>query len=82
MAVCEICGKKTVIGRRKQHKRGVAGRRWKKRAQVTIRKFKPNIHSATIMVGNKRKKVKICSKCLKRYKKDNPDHTLTKTALG
>ncbi len=30
--ICDKCGKDIVTGRSQQHKRGVAGKRWKKRA--------------------------------------------------
>ncbi|MFV1917144.1 MAG: 50S ribosomal protein L28 [Patescibacteria group bacterium] len=66
---CEICGKKTVAGRSQQHKRGVAGRRWKKRAPSTHRLFKPNLQKKTLVISGEKKKMKICTKCLKRIKK-------------
>ena len=68
--VCEICGKKTVHGRSQRHKRGVAGRRWKKRAPATSRLFKPNLQKKTLVIDGTKKQVKICTKCLKRIKKD------------
>jgi large subunit ribosomal protein L28 len=67
--VCEICGKKTIHGRSKRHKRGVAGRRWKKRAPVTSRLFKPNLQKKTLVIDGTKKQVKICTKCIKRIKK-------------
>lgn len=69
--VCEICFKKTVAGRSQQHRRGVAGKRWKKRAQVTIRMFKPNLQKVTLKINGETEKMKICTKCLKRIKKYN-----------
>lgn len=60
------------MGRSISHKRGVAGKRWKKRAPVTPKLFKPNLQKATIAFGNQSLQVKLCTKCLKRYKKDNP----------
>ena len=66
---CEICGKKTVAGRSQQHKRGVAGKRWKKRAPSTLRLFKPNLQKKTLLISGEKKKMKICTKCLKRIKK-------------
>ncbi len=68
--ICEICGKKTVIGRSQRHKRGVAGQRWKKRAQVTSRTFKPNLQRATVIIKGKEKQITLCAKCLKRFKKE------------
>lgn len=71
MAVgCYHCGKTAVFGRSHTHHRGVAGGRWKKKAQKTRRIFKPNLHKVQIVEDNKIKKVKLCSKCLKRIKKD------------
>lgn len=69
--VCENCGKSTVVGRSKTHKRGVAGKRWRKRAQVTPRTFKPNLQKVSVMLGEVRKSVKLCTKCIKRLKKDS-----------
>lgn len=67
--ICEICGKKGSLGHSRKHKRGVAGRRWRKRAQVTTRLFKPNLQRVTLKIDEKVKKMRICTKCLKRIKK-------------
>jgi ribosomal protein L28 len=67
--VCEICGKSTVVGRSQQHKRGVAGRRWKKRAQSTPRLFKPNLQKKTVVIAGDNKQMFLCAKCIKRIKK-------------
>jgi len=67
--VCEICHKKTVAGRSQQHRRGVAGKRWKKRAESTLRVFKPNLQRVTLKINSETKKMRICTKCLKRIKK-------------
>ena len=74
---CDICGKKSVTGRSQRHGRGVAGKRWKNRAQKTVKGFRPNLRLAVIEVGGVRKRVKICAKCLKRYKKDRKDASLS-----
>jgi ribosomal protein L28 len=50
------------------HRRGVAGKRWRKRAQETKRLFKPNLQKATVAVGNEMVSMRICAKCLKRTK--------------
>jgi len=55
------------------HHRGVAGGRWKKRAPHTAKLFKPNLQKITILEEGKEKKINICSKCLKRIKKDIKD---------
>ena len=67
--LCEICHKKTVAGRSQQHGRGVAGKRWKKRAQITIRDFKPNLQNVTLKINSDVLEMRICTKCLKRIKK-------------
>lgn len=71
MAVsCYHCGKTAMYGTSHTHHRGVAGGRWKKRAQKTKRVFKPNLHKVTIMEAGVELRVKVCSKCLKRVKYD------------
>ena len=70
---CFNCKKETVSGRSHTHHRGVAGGRWKKRAPKTKRLFKPNLHKLYILVNDKKKRVFLCSKCLKRIKKDVKD---------
>lgn len=67
--ICEICEKKTVVGRSQRHKRGVAGKRWRKKAPATRRVFKPNLQKATLTIAGNKTKMKICTKCLKRIKK-------------
>lgn len=68
--ICQNCGKIKVMGRSKTHKRGVAGKRWKKRAPVTPRLFKINLQMATVVVNDKEVQMKLCTKCIKRFKKD------------
>lgn len=55
-----------MIGRQHKHHPGVAGGRWKRRAPKTLKVFKPNLHAAHVMVGNNLKKVRLCTKCLRR----------------
>ncbi len=68
--VCDNCGKRIVIGRSQRHGRGVAGKRWKKRAQVTVRTFKPNLQKVSVIVAGKKIQMRLCAKCLKRFKKE------------
>jgi ribosomal protein L28 len=82
MAVCAICGKKAKVGRSQKHKRGVAGKRWKKRAQATPRVFKPNIQVRTLIVKGKRQRMKVCAKCLKKIKKDGSVKSYSNIAVG
>lgn len=81
MLVCEICGKGKVVGRSQQHKRGVAGKRWKKRAPSTPRLFKPNLQVKTLVVNDEKKKVKLCTKCIKKIKKDGKIKNYSKVAF-
>jgi len=67
--ICEICDKKTVIGRSQRHRRGVAGKRWKKSVPATRRVFRPNLQKVTLKVNEKTSKMMICTKCLKSIKK-------------
>ena len=68
--VCDNCGKSGVMGISRRHGRGIAGKRWKTRAQKTAREFKPNLQMARITIGEVVKKMRICTKCLKRYRKE------------
>ncbi|MEO0295707.1 MAG: 50S ribosomal protein L28 [candidate division WOR-3 bacterium] len=52
---CEICGKKTVIGRQISHSH-----------RVTPRKFKVNLHTRRAKIDGKIKKVRVCTKCLRK----------------
>jgi len=61
--VCENCGKKRVFGSSQRHGRGVAGKRWNKRAQETKRTFSPNLQ---VYKGKK-----LCTSCLKKIKAKN-----------
>ena len=66
---CEICDKEGKLGSSQKHQRGVAGKRWKKRAQATPRSFKPNLQRVTLRISGDVRKMRICTKCLKRIKK-------------
>ncbi|MCJ7792089.1 MAG: 50S ribosomal protein L28 [Dehalococcoidia bacterium] len=55
---CEICGKRTQFGHSVSHSK-----------RRTNRKWLPNIHRTTIMVEGSKKKVNICTRCLRtQYK--------------
>ena len=58
--ICDNCRKKTVFGSSQRHGRGVAGKRWSKRAQETKRTFSPNLQMY--------KGMKLCTSCLKKLK--------------
>jgi large subunit ribosomal protein L28 len=80
--ICEICGKGTVVGRSQRHKRGVAGKRWKKRAPATRRLFKPNLQKATLVISGKKVKMNVCAKCLKKIKKTGSVKNYSNIAVG
>ncbi len=68
--MCDNCGKEKVMGRQSSHGRGVAGKRWKKRAQKTARVFKPNLQKIAVVVNGKRVQMKLCTSCISRFRKD------------
>ena len=70
MNTCFHCGKGVLMGRTHTHHRGVAGGRWKKRAPKVQRIFEPNLQRVDIMEEGKVLRVKVCTKCLKRVRKD------------
>jgi len=80
--ICDNCGKTTVAGRSQRHGRGVAGKRWKKRAQKTIRVFKPNLQKVSVVLSGKRLSMKLCAKCIKRFKKDGRIPSYSSLAVG
>jgi ribosomal protein L28 len=67
-AICDNCGKGLVHGRQSTHGRGVAGKRWKKRAQVTLRTFKPNLQKVSVTIGDASAQVRLCTDCISRFK--------------
>lgn len=70
---CYHCGKGILFGRSHTHHRGVAGGRWKKRAPKTQRIFQPNLQPVEIIERGEVMRVKMCTKCLKRVRKDIKD---------
>lgn len=69
--VCDNCGKTIQVGRSGKHGRGVAGKRWKKRAPVTTKVFKTNVQKIGFLVDGKKVSRNLCAKCIKRFKKDD-----------
>lgn len=69
--ICENCGKSIQVGRTQSHGRGVAGKRWKKRAHMTSRTFKTNVQKIGVLVGGKKVSMNICAKCIKKFKKED-----------
>ena len=70
---CYHCGKGLLYGRSHTHHRGVAGGRWKKRAPKTQRIFKANLVRLSIIEKGKSIRIRLCTKCLKRIRKDMID---------
>ncbi len=58
------------MGRSHTHHTGVAGGQWKKRAQTTIRRFKPNLHWVSLPFDGVLKRVRACTSCIKRVRFD------------
>jgi len=70
---CYHCEKGMLFGRTHTHHRGVAGGRWKKRAPKKQRIFVANLQPVNLIIDGKEKRVKLCTKCIKRVKKDIRD---------
>ncbi|HUW24193.1 MAG TPA: L28 family ribosomal protein [Patescibacteria group bacterium] len=77
---CEICAKIKRVGRQSRHHRGVAGRQWMKRAQKTVRVFKPNLHPVTLNGV----KMTLCAKCIKKLRQEQKlaKEETSKTVIG
>ncbi|OIP27991.1 MAG: 50S ribosomal protein L28 [Chloroflexi bacterium CG_4_9_14_3_um_filter_45_9] len=55
---CEICGKRTMFGDSVSHSK-----------RHTNRKWLPNVHRTIMMVEGRKRKVNICTRCLRtQYK--------------
>ena len=84
--ICDNCGKAIVYGRQSTHKRGVAGKRWKKRAQKTLKVFKPNLQKIAVIVNGKKTQMKLCTGCISRFRIEGKikkaQAPVTKVALG
>lgn len=68
--ICDNCEKGIVHGNQSTHGRGVAGKRWKKRAQKTPRVFKPNLQKIAVLVGGKSTQMRLCASCISRFRKE------------
>ena len=80
--ICDNCGKTAISGRSQRHGRGVAGKRWKKRAQMTVKVFKPNLQKITVVVSGKRMSLKLCAKCLKKFRGKGKLQSFPNAILG
>jgi large subunit ribosomal protein L28 len=52
--ICEICGKKPVVGSTISHAHN-----------VTKRRFNPNLQSVRAVVNGQTKKIKVCAGCIR-----------------
>jgi len=66
--ICDNCGKVKVIGRQSTHGRGVAGKRWKKRAQKTLKVFSPNLQKISVTINGVKSQMKLCTSCISRFR--------------
>ena len=81
--MCENCKKVTVAGRTQTHHRGVAGKRWKKRAPMTLRVFRPNLQKVTVLLAGKSVQQKLCTSCIRKFKKEGKIKTFkTRTSFA
>lgn len=59
---CEICGKTTVFGNKVAHNRMyIAGR--------APKKIKPNLHSMTLETPAGKKRLTVCTRCMRTLRK-------------
>ncbi|MBU2592852.1 50S ribosomal protein L28 [Patescibacteria group bacterium] len=70
MAVCDNCGKKSVVGRNVSHAEN-----------RTLRKFRANIQKITFMDQDSKTTRSFCTKCIKRLKKEGKIVSLGKKEL-
>jgi ribosomal protein L28 len=80
--ICDNCGKAIAYGRSQRHRRGIAGKRWAKRTQKTLRLFKPNLQKVSVLVSGKKTTMRLCTKCVKKFKKEGKTYSVSKAALG
>ncbi len=57
-----------MIGKTHRHHPGVAGKRWIQRAPSHSKTFKPNLHAAHILLDGTTRRLRLCTKCLRRAK--------------
>ncbi|MGH2813475.1 MAG: 50S ribosomal protein L28 [Actinomycetota bacterium] len=55
--ICDVCGKAPRFGRSVSHSH-----------RVTARRFMPNIQTVNAEIGGRRKRLKVCTSCLKAGK--------------
>ena len=60
---CANCGKGVMYGHAVSHAKN-----------RTRRLFKPNLHAARVVIDGIGKRLRLCTKCLRRYKKEMKKH--------
>lgn len=55
--ICDICGKKPVVGRRVSHAHN-----------VTPRRFEPNLQTVRAVVNGATKRMRVCTRCIRSQK--------------
>ncbi|MEK7111775.1 MAG: L28 family ribosomal protein [Patescibacteria group bacterium] len=80
--ICDNCGKKGLLGRSQRHGRGVAGKRWRKRAQVTVRSFKPNLQKVAVLISGKKASLLLCTDCLSKFRKEGKLKSYSNVVVG
>lgn len=58
MAMCEVCGKTNQTGHNVSHSK-----------RRTHRVWAPNVHSAVLVVNGSKKRLSVCTRCLRTYQK-------------
>lgn len=66
MAKCDICGKGPQFGHNVSHA-----------LNRTKRQFKPNIQKRTVIIGNTKRRLNVCAKCLRSLDKMIAEGRLT-----
>lgn len=69
--LCEITGRKTSTGNRKQHRRGKSGSggMWNFKAPKTKRTWKPNLRKVKVNIDGVSRRIKVSMKAYKKMKK-------------
>lgn len=66
LAKCDVCGKGRQFGRHIRHK---ASGQWKYRAPKKPRSWKANVQRRRMLIGGVRKRVNICTRCIRNTAK-------------
>ncbi len=79
---CFYCHKGNWLGKRSQHHKGVAGGTWKHRAQKTPKLFKANLHKVKLLIEGTIKRVKLCTDCISKLRKDGKLYNTSKLTIS